>query len=175
MPAAFWKIGSSWKEVNNCFHKVGSDWKQVNKIWHKTATGWKLAWQWVSVGHPNVSLTASGAGNQFANYTLNSNGNWYEYEGPLGYTQGSLGGAWLDAGEASDVWVSRVVNSGTLGRDEIGAGRTNLGSGTYDIGIGDTSPGGAAETAQVTLTFHDAASGGNVLDTAVINLSAQGI
>jgi hypothetical protein len=68
------------------------------------------------------------------------------------------------------VWVERTVNSGTLDTDTIGASRVVC---STDRIVGITRSSAGTDTANVTLEFFDAASGGNSLDTATIALSAE--
>ena len=81
-------------------------------------------------------------------------------------------GAWLDGGVASDVWVERIVNSGSLDYDDPGAGRLNLGTArTY--GVSYSTPPTGSSTANVTFNFYDAASGGSLLQSVTIDITAE--
>lgn len=74
-------------------------------------------------------------------------------------------------GSATDYYVERTINSGSLDVDDIGGSRVNLGT-DREIAVIDTTIDGNPKTANVTLDFYDAATGGNLLDTADITLTA---
>jgi hypothetical protein len=79
-------------------------------------------------------------------------------------------GQWLDSGSNSDVWVERTINSGSLNDSDAGAGRLNLGT-ARAFSVSRASTG--THTANVTFDFYDAASGGSLLDTVTIDISAE--
>lgn len=79
-------------------------------------------------------------------------------------------GNWLDAGDSSDVWVERIINSGSLNDLDPGAGRLQLSSTrTYGITAGELS----SHAANVTFNFYDAASGGNLIGSSTVVFSCD--
>lgn len=81
-------------------------------------------------------------------------------------------GNWLDTGLNSEVWIERTLNVGTLTHADPGAGRKVL-STTRSYAVHDaTIPGGSVDCT-VTFDFWDAASGGSLLDSVTIDLSAN--
>lgn len=118
------------------------------------------------------TLYVSASGTSYARLRLNSNGNEETNSDASNATINStVRGAWLDTGTASDVWVERTV-VGTLDLDDPGAGRLNLGtSRTY--GITYTAPPIGSDAATVTFDFYDAATGGTLLQTNTITITAE--
>jgi hypothetical protein len=91
------------------------------------------------------------------------------YESFASGTYGSSSDTWLDRGLNSQVWVQRVISSGTLNLDTIGASRVAM---TSDRQLGvERSPTGS-KAANGTISFYDAASGGNLLRTRNWSVSA---
>ena len=78
-------------------------------------------------------------------------------------------GVWLDGGSSSDVWVQRVITSGTLNHADPGSGRLNLGTSRL-FGLSRGTNG--ISTVNVDFNFYDAAAGGNLLDTVSISMIA---
>jgi hypothetical protein len=79
-------------------------------------------------------------------------------------------GNWLDAGSSSDVWVMRIVTGGSLNDTDPGLGRLRLDANrTY--GVKETSASGTS-FANVTFNFYDAESGGNLIASTAISLTA---
>ncbi len=78
-------------------------------------------------------------------------------------------GDWLDVGLNSEVWIQRVINTGTLTVD-AGSGRLVLSTtrtfSYTQVGVGIGGP-------NITFNFYDAASGGNLLDSVTFVLSAE--
>lgn len=96
------------------------------------------------------------AGQQFA-----SDGEENEVNALNGaYTQGQ--GDWLTSGDAADVWVERFVTLGSWNYTDPGAGRHNLGS---SVGFRVRQIATGIQSVTGYFVFHDAASGGNVLQT----------
>lgn len=117
-----------------------------------------------------LHFTFNGGGSScVCNVRISSDGNYYESNNNGGY--GTADELWLESGSAGDVWLERTITSGTLDTDDVGTGRVNLGSGDYDLGV--TAPNGNIDSAEFTLDFYDASSGGTLLDTADINVSAD--
>ena len=78
---------------------------------------------------------------------------------------------WLDAGLNSQVWVEASI-SGTA----LEAGSSSTGSRlacTSDRKWGYTAGPGVLKSGTLTVNFYDAASGGTLLDTQIVSLSAE--
>ena len=166
--------GGSWKEWLPGT-SVGSG--GANKAIETMHIGSGGAWKQFFVSGPTVELGnklhltfTPLSGVAIANIRVSSDGNYYESNVSGAY--GSADEAWLESGDAGDVWVERTITDGTLDTDDLGTGRTNLGSGDYDLGV--TSPSGGTKEASFTLSFYDASSGGNLLDSASITVNANG-
>ncbi len=125
------------------------------------------------VGMSNTSNSTYRFGTSpcISNVKIDNDGNVYKSD-----ETGAYSGAdqqWLDVGLNSEVWVERSIDVGSLDTDQIGAGRVAMTS-DRAIGVNDTTPLFAdTTTATVTLSFYDAASGGNLLDTATVTLTAN--
>jgi len=78
-------------------------------------------------------------------------------------------GTWLDGGSSSEVWVQRVITSGTLNHADPGSGRLQLSS-SRQFGVTRSTTG--TSTVDLTYNFYDAASGGNLLDSVSILMIA---
>ena len=120
----------------------------------------------VSVTTTSVSNLET-SGTVYANYKIDSDGSIYKSTSNGGY--GSAFETWLDNGNPDDVWVERSLISGTLSTDDIGGSRVQCNS-DIEIGVTRSIVGEKAATAQ--LDFYDSETGGNLLDTATISLSA---
>lgn len=125
------------------------------------------------VPDPEVSPNTSGVnrtintGTCYAGVEYNNSGAEWASTNTGAFT--SSRGDWLDVGNSSDVWVSRTINSGSLNWEDPGTGRHNLGT-TRRFGI-QSSVG--LRTANITVNFYDAASGGSLLGSATYLLSAE--
>jgi len=124
----------------------------------------------VSANTNNVSTSNDSPADAFAGVQYNSTGGEWSSTGGGTFSVGR--GQWLDVGPSSAVWVERVINSGTLSWQDAGTGRLVL-STTRSYGVTDTTIGGGAVTANVTFNFYDAASGGNLLDSVTLDLTAE--
>lgn len=80
-------------------------------------------------------------------------------------------GNWLDAGDSSEVWIERTINSGPgFNVDDPGAGRHQLNT-NRKFNENQTSIG--VKITNVTFDFWDAASGGNKIGTVTLDISAE--
>ena len=79
-------------------------------------------------------------------------------------------GSWLDEGTSAEVWVERVLDSGTLNHSDPGAGRLQL-STTRLYGISRSTDG--TTTTTVTFNYYDAAVGGNLIGTATVVFTVE--
>jgi hypothetical protein len=100
---------------------------------------------------------------------VRSDGSYYLSDNTGSY--GAAEGVWLIRGSSGNVWVERTVVGDTLDVDEIGAGRVQLSS-DREFGY-ENSNSPTTDSCVVTLDFYDASSGGNLLDTADLTISAQ--
>lgn len=76
---------------------------------------------------------------------------------------------WLDSGNNTQVWVERTIISGTL---VVDAGTGRLACTTDRIfGISRVTVG--TDTTVIDLDFYDASSGGSLLDTQRVTLTAE--
>lgn len=122
----------------------------------------------VDASDSDVNLLKIGA-TAYAGVQYNSSGVEYRNANGGSTSFTTSRGNWLAAGAAADVWVQRVVNSGSLNWTDSGSGRLQLNT-TRQFGVSQSSTGVA--TANVTFNFYDAASGGTLLDSVTIDLSA---
>ena len=124
-----------------------------------------------SVSMNNYTESSSTAfENAVCNIKVDNDGSVYVSNDTGGY--GAAAEVWLDSGLNSEVWVERTINSGSLDTDTIGASRVAM-TADRTVGVTDSDGGGSSATANVTLDFYDAASGGNLLDSADLDLTAQ--
>ena len=82
-------------------------------------------------------------------------------------------GDWLTHGDASDVWVTCTITGGTLGSfnsEDAGQGTRLQLNTSRAWRIVKSSPG--TDTIIATFDFHDASSGGNLLDSISITFTA---
>lgn len=124
---------------------------------------------------PAVSMDAivvsnfKGSGSPcIANARIDNDGSQYDSDNVGNF--GAAAQVWLDKGLNSEVWVSRVISVGSLDTDGIGSGRVVL---STDRIIGVQQAVSGTNVCSGTVTFHDASSGGNVLDTATFSLTAD--
>ncbi len=80
-------------------------------------------------------------------------------------------GNWLDAGDSSEVWIERTINSGPgFNVDDPGAGRLQL---STNRKFNQNQTGIGVRTTNVTFDFWDAASGGNKIATVTYDVIAE--
>jgi len=168
MPDLHIKQGGSWTAIVRPYVKVAGVWQGCQRVYAKVAGTWQQVWEWLAVTLPNVNASTATAGECDCFFKIDNDGDYYESAATGLY--GASSGTWLTAGTTSQVWVERTIVSGSLDLDTIGASRVATTT-DREIGVTRVAPGFA--TANVTLDFYDAASGGNLLDTADINLSAE--
>jgi hypothetical protein len=121
----------------------------------------------VSMDNVTLNNAKSGGGFCYAYCKIDYDGSVY-----LSDNAGSYGGAsqvWLDSIDPEEVWVSRTSTGDALFVDDIGAGRTQI---TGDLVTGLRENSGSV-TGSGTFSFWNAASGGNLLDTATYSLTAE--
>ena len=123
----------------------------------------------VEVAANKTISKTQGVGTCYAGVQVNSDGDLYE-EGP-GLGSFSSYETWLDNGSNSDVWVLCSVVSGSVSGDSTATRLACTSSRSWRIDNG----GSGTTTAEVDLQFYDAASGGTLLDTQNVDLSASDI
>ena len=130
---------------------------------------------------PPLTVTASdatvdnirGSSPCYAGVEINSNNTIYRGDNVGVYTT-AINSGYVTNGSTSDVWMERTINSqsSALWQDGIGSGRLQC-SNSATLEMRDTNSGVSAETANITVSWYDASSGGNLLDTATYDLSAN--
>ena len=147
--------GAGWQDKLNL--RVGSD-------WIKTYADGNII---VDVA-PTKTIATDDIGTVYARVKVDSDGELYAsfYNGSYptsGYE------VWLDQGGNDEVWVQRVIISGTLNLD---AGSSRLiCTADRQFGIQNSIQDSTKQTV-IDLNFYDAASGGNLLDTQRVTLQA---
>jgi len=123
------------------------------------------------VGMSKTTFEKNGAGISYCNMELNPDGNIYENSSNSSDNYTSNVGTWLNEGSASNIWVAYSSLSGTLNHDPTTA-RHQL-STAYQIGNIDTVSDATPVVTTFTLSFYDAATGGELLGTESIQLTAS--
>ena len=164
------KVGGAWKRVVRPHVKVGGAWKGVTAAYVKVAGAWKQTYRYLNVTMPNITLANQTAGECDSFVKIDNDGDYYE--STAAGTYGASSGTWLDRGTTAEVWVERTITQGSLDLDTIGASRVATTT-DREIGVTRVAPGITTPAAIVVLDFYDAASSGNLLDTATITLTAE--
>ncbi|MHC4157202.1 MAG: hypothetical protein ACYST6_20130 [Planctomycetota bacterium] len=162
------KDGGTWKSAE--LHvKDGGTWKPVTGSVRDAGT-WKEFVSGLTVSPSSTDITKQTYWETcYAYIEYRSTGVEYENSADNSATTDGSRGNWLDAGASSEVWVQRVINSGSLGVD-AGSGRLQL-STSRTFGV---SAYGTTATCDLTFNFYDAASGGNLIGSAGVVLTATG-
>lgn len=164
------RVGGVWKAADSVKIKVGGVWKEADQLSIKVAGVWKD----ILATGPSVIIAATKlifklrfGSTCYARVKVDNDGDLYESNN-AGTTYASYE-TWLDAGLNSEVWVQRTIISGSLNLD-AGSGRLAC---TADrlFGVQRSTTGTA--TCTIDLKFYDAASGGNLLDTQRVTLTAE--
>ena len=163
-------VGGVWKTVDSMEVNVGGVWKTVDNIETNISAAWKQAYS----GAPEVVVAAlksitdfETTGTAFAYLGVFSDGDLYS--STTGSTPNVSYETWLDSGLNSQVWVERVIDSGSLTTD-WGAGRKAC-TANRTLGISKASAG--VKETSVTINFYDAAAGGTLLDSQSVSLQAE--
>ena len=114
-----------------------------------------------------VNSTADTPGTVYAYTKWDNDGDIYDSFATGSY--GSSSDTWLDAGTTAQVWVERTISAGSLNLDTIGSGRAAM---TTDRQLGVERGPAGSKSANGTISFYDAASGGNLLRTRNWSLTA---
>jgi hypothetical protein len=107
----------------------------------------------------------------YAGVQFNSSGEEFKNNSASSQTFGISRGNWLDAGASSAVWIERTVNTGALNWKDPGSGRLVL-STTREYGVTEITEFDF-QACNVTFDFYDAASGGTLLDSVTLDLTAE--
>ena len=163
-------VGGVWKTVDSIEVNVGGVWKTVDNIETNISASWKQAYS----GVPEVVVAATKSilllrfdATCYAGVTVATDGGLDS--GNASNSTYTFYEQWLDAGSNSDVWVERTIISGSLWAD-AGSGRLVC-STARNFAVRRTSLG--TSVCVIDLKFYDAASGGNLLDTQRVTLSAE--
>jgi len=165
------KVAGAWKEVDDPHIRVaGGAWKSPDQVHVKVAGVWKEV---LVAGGPLVIVAPTKTISNFrflancvANVRVHSDGDLYASTNTGGY--GASYETWLDAGLNSEVWVQRTIISGTLTTDS-GSSRLAC-TGIRTFGVTRTTAG--VKTCVIDLKWYDAPSGGSLLDTQRVTLTA---
>ena len=163
------KVAGAWKDSTPKV-KVAGAWKTIVQASVKVAGVWKDC---ISAAGPTVITTnilsnhTDNVGICYSEVRINSDGDYYRSNYARAYASST--GPWLTAGTVSQVWVQRTINTGSLTYDDIGTGRVACTT-SRDLGVVRVSFGVTSCT--FTLYFYDAASGGNLLASKTVTVSA---
>jgi hypothetical protein len=162
-------VAGVWKTDDLPEINVASVWKEpdaaevnVAGVWYEAHAGLAVSASIINVRNFLTSGTC------FAGVRYNSVGTEYSCTNSGAFTTSR--GNWLDAGDSSEVWIERTVNTGSLNWNDPGAGRHQM-STTRTFGVSRSIPG--KQSANITVDFYDAASGGNLLDSATYEMDAE--
>lgn len=158
--------GSSW-DVAIAKTYNGSAWEDQMKYYNGSA--------WVEL-YPTLEVSMNATDHYklrqfstcFSAVSFNADGNEWGSDNAGSLNQNR--GVWLISGTAAECWIEYTVNSGSL--NWLGwTGRKQL-STTRTAGVFKASPNGT-QHANVTFRVYDAASGGTLLDTVTITITAE--
>ena len=127
----------------------------------------------MGVSGPEVSITGSNPTNSgsptiICRLKIDADGSWYISDAAGAY--GAATGVWLTEGVNSEVWVERTIDAGAFNDSDFGASRVVCSTDRV-MGVSEADAIDS-QTGTVTLNFYDAASGGNLLDSAQFVLTA---
>ncbi len=165
------KSGGSWRTITAPEVKLSGSWRDIKGIEVKEGGSWRtvfLAGPEVSPSGANVTKSVFTDVTCYARIRYATSG--IEYQTNLASSSGTptSRGNWLDFGLNSEVWVQRVINTGSLSLDP-GSGRLQL---STERIFGVQRNGQGNKTCNLTFNFYDAASGGSLIGSATLSLSA---
>lgn len=151
-------VAGVWKTDAAPSINVAGVWKTPDSVDINVAGVWKNAYSGLSVsaradGRSNTRLNAA----CYNGCYFYSNGTEYEVTNSGGVTNSTT---WLDSGTGAEVWVNRVVTSGSWNSLDPGTGRYQLSSNRLFRMIRSAA---GVDLTQGYWRFYDAASGGNLL------------
>lgn len=162
----------TWKTVTAPSVRDAGTWKTVTGGWVRDAGTWKQFFSGLAVNEDTLNISWSNdAALVYAGVELRNDGTTYRNLNGGVSAIGPLTD-WLASGTAAEVWVERVISSGTLNSLDPGTGRLQLNTTRY-YRVVDGNIAGGAVVCVFTLNFYDAASGGNLLGSTSVTLSAN--
>ncbi len=123
----------------------------------------------VSANSSSIEYAAI-TGTVYAGVEFNTSGDEFANAGPGSTSFTKSRGKWLNSGSSSNVWVERVLNSGTFNWEDPGSGRQQL-STSRKFGV--SRSGNGLTTTSVTFNFYDASSGGNLLNSVTYPVEVE--
>ena len=169
------RVSGGWINAANVRVRVSGAWVNAKAVHARVGGAWVKVWPiGPSVTAPTANITRdTDATTVYAGIEFRNNGTLWE-NATSGSTSFSLVRTnWLSSGTASQVWIERVISSGSLNWLDAGAGRLVLSTSRF-YGTSDSTTFGGAVTCSLTFNFYDAASGGNLLGTSgLITISAN--
>jgi len=175
--AHYVKTGGSWREVSQPYVKVGGTWRTVSNVYVKTGGTWREVWA-AGGGGPVVSMSSfsvyaySTVAETYAQVRYSTTGEEFENSSDTLDNFSSSRGDWLTSGTASDCYIERTVNSGSLNYRDFGATRLQM-TANRELGVRDLTAIAGYQTANVTVRMYDAASGGTQLDSVTYVVEAE--
>lgn len=138
----------------------------MNNLLMTLMGGAKLLVNWIDTTVNNAEFS----GTVFAGVRIDSDGGVYESDSSGNFSTATY--QWLDSGVAEDVWVERTVTTAPSAwqTDTIGSSRVQLNTDQI-LRVSRASTG--TETAEVTVSFYNAPSGGALLASGPITLVAE--
>jgi hypothetical protein len=172
-------VGGTWKTISNSGLQinVGGVWKTPDRLQINVGGTWKTVW----AGPPQVSPASTGVTTDnggvgtacYAGITFNGGLPYQEESCTFAGSYTVNRGTWLDVGSSDEVWVQRVISSGSLNSNDPGSGRIRCDTSPY-FEVVDTSLVGGPVTCTLTFNFYDAASGGSLIGSSgSLTLSAN--
>lgn len=164
------KTGGTWQALSGIHAKVSGTWQAVSKAYVRVAGVWQEVYSALSVvvsATKSVSAFAIHPASATASVICHSDGDMK--------TQINGGSAasyetWLQSGSTSEVWVECSIVSGTL---SSGAGTGRFATTTTRTWTKQKTSGFGADTVVIDLDFYDASTGGNLLDSTRVTLTAE--
>ena len=126
----------------------------------------------LSVSASNSNQTAIRTSPCYAGIQLKTNNSIVESGATGAYTT-IINSPVVIGGTLAEVWAERSITSGALTTDTIGAGRVQCSIGWQLECYDANSTNGSEEECLVVVSFYDASTAGNLLDTATYDLYAN--
>ena len=161
------KSGGSWRTITDPEVKVSGTWQPIVSIEVKVGGAWQEVFSGAAAPVVDANIngfhTYSDDGDAYAHIVFKNTGAELITKSfqARPSTPTVSRGNWLTSGDASAVWIQRVIDTGTLDTD-AGSARLNLGT---DREFGVHAPNENNHYMTITFNFYDAASGGSLLDT----------
>jgi len=166
------KTGGAWKAIDTASIKVAGAWKTPDSVAIKVGGVWKVVWPTGPTVSPSTTTPLyrfRATGTCYSGLRFHSDGGEDSLTAAGVWTDNARG-PWLDSGLNSEVWVQRVINSGSFTVD-AGSGRLVLS--TIRAFYVTRSVNGS-KICNATFNFYDAASGGSLIGTTgAIEIEAE--